>query len=46
MTAPHPRRLGLIGDIRAEDVLLERAAEALLQHGVEQIPAVGDVVDG
>jgi predicted phosphodiesterase len=43
---PSPRKLGLIGDIHAEDLLLERAIEALLGHGVEQILAVGDVVDG
>lgn len=43
---PLPRKLGLIGDIHAEDVLLERAIEGLLRHGVEQILAVGDVVDG
>lgn len=40
------RRLGVLGDIHAEDALLARALDALSREGVEVIASVGDVVDG
>jgi predicted phosphodiesterase len=39
-------RVGLIGDIHAEDVLLERALEFLRERGVEVVASTGDVADG
>jgi predicted phosphodiesterase len=40
------RRIGLIGDIHAEDERLERALDLLASRGVQLIAATGDVVDG
>jgi predicted phosphodiesterase len=40
------RHIGLVGDIHAEDVLLERALDFLRDRGVELVVATGDVVDG
>lgn len=40
------RCIGLIGDIHAEDGLLELALDHALAQGVDQILATGDVVDG
>lgn len=40
------RRVGLIGDIHAEDAKLEAALRHLEAEGVEAILSVGDVVDG
>jgi predicted phosphodiesterase len=40
------RRIGLIGDIHAEDALLELALGVLVSRGVELIAATGDVADG
>jgi len=39
-------RLGLIGDIHAEDVLLERALACLEARKVEAIATTGDIADG
>jgi predicted phosphodiesterase len=39
-------RVGLIGDIHAEDALLERALEFLAERSVEMVASTGDVVDG
>jgi predicted phosphodiesterase len=39
-------RVGLIGDIHAEDVLLERALDFLGERGVEMVASTGDVADG
>jgi predicted phosphodiesterase len=39
-------RIGLLGDIHAEDVLLERALDFLAARQVELIVATGDVADG
>jgi predicted phosphodiesterase len=39
-------KLGLIGDIHAEDVRLERALEVLRARGVPLVMATGDVADG
>lgn len=39
-------RIGLIGDIHAEDVLFERALDFLAGRRVELIAATGDVPDG
>jgi predicted phosphodiesterase len=46
--SPPPRygRIGLIGDIHAEDALLEQALDFLGARGVELIVATGDVADG
>ena len=38
--------LGVIGDVHAEDVLLENAIKFLKSQNVEKIFCVGDVVDG
>lgn len=43
---PRLKRIGLIGDIHAEDQLLEQAISRLQELGAEQILAVGDLVDG
>jgi predicted phosphodiesterase len=40
------RRIGVIGDIHAEDALLEQALTSLQARGVELIAATGDVTDG
>jgi len=40
------RRLGLIGDIHAEDVLLERALNFLEARKLEIIATTGDLADG
>lgn len=40
------RRVGVLGDIHAEDKALEAALEALKEARVEAILAVGDIVDG
>src|SRR4051812_6994444 len=39
-------RIGVIGDIHAEDQRLERALDMLAGRGVELLVATGDVVDG
>ena len=40
------RRLGVIGDVHAEDARLEASLEALESAGVDLIVCTGDVVDG
>jgi putative phosphoesterase len=40
------RRIGFIGDIHAEDELLERALDVLEARGGELVAATGDVADG
>lgn len=40
------RRLGLIGDIHAEDALLEVALDTLQARGLDGIFSTGDIVDG
>ena len=40
------RRIGFIGDIHAEDELLERALQILQGRGVELLAATGDIADG
>ena len=40
------RRIGLIGDIHAEDQLLERALELLAGRALDAILATGDIADG
>lgn len=40
------RRIGLIGDIHAEDQLLEVALEVLKSRTVELVVATGDIADG
>jgi predicted phosphodiesterase len=42
----HAGRLGLIGDVHAEDALLQRAIEELGARGAERLLCVGDLVDG
>jgi predicted phosphodiesterase len=39
-------RIGLIGDIHAEDELLERALDVLRSRAVELVAATGDIADG
>jgi len=39
-------RLGLLGDIHAEDVALASVLTAFIEHGVDQVLSVGDIVDG
>ena len=39
-------RLGVIGDVHAEDIRLELALNHLQANGVDQIICTGDVVDG
>jgi predicted phosphodiesterase len=39
-------RLGLIGDVHAEDALLERAFALFAARGAEALLCVGDIVDG
>ena len=39
-------RVGLIGDVHAEDVLLERALDELTKLGARTILCTGDIVDG
>ena len=39
-------RLGVIGDVHAEDIRLELALNHLQANGVDQIICPGDVVDG
>ncbi|WP_084555209.1 metallophosphoesterase family protein [[Phormidium ambiguum] IAM M-71] len=38
--------IGVIGDIHAEDKLLEKAVNFLKSKNVEKIVCVGDIVDG
>jgi predicted phosphodiesterase len=40
------RRIGFIGDIHCEDVLLEAALDLLAARGVEVVAAAGDLADG
>lgn len=40
------RRVGVIGDVHTEDVLLERAVAHLKQSHVDSLWCVGDIVDG
>jgi putative phosphoesterase len=40
------RRIGLIGDIHAEDEFLERALDVLGRRGVDFVAATGDIADG
>ncbi|MCU0656913.1 MAG: metallophosphoesterase family protein [Polyangiaceae bacterium] len=40
------RRIGILGDIHAEDALLEEGIELLLHRGVDALLCVGDIVDG
>jgi putative phosphoesterase len=40
------RRIGLLGDIHCEDLLLETALKFLQAEGVDVVCAVGDIVDG
>jgi predicted phosphodiesterase len=40
------RRIGLIGDIHAEDEMLERALDVLASRGVELVATTGDIADG
>jgi len=40
------RRLGVIGDIHAQDVLLAATIDAFSRLGVDHIAAVGDIADG
>lgn len=40
------RRLGVIGDVHAEDTRLQASLEALTSAGVDLIVCTGDVVDG
>jgi predicted phosphodiesterase len=42
----HLERIGVIGDIHAEDVYLGRAIATLDSHGVDAIVATGDIPDG
>lgn len=46
MTVKLPRRLGLLGDIHAEDRHLAAALGVFRAEGVDAILAVGDIVDG
>jgi len=39
-------RLGLIGDVHAEDDLLERALDRLFRERVDRVLCTGDIVDG
>src|SRR5688572_9745530 len=39
-------RIGLLGDVHAEDDLLEEAVSQLAQLGIEQLLCTGDLVDG
>jgi predicted phosphodiesterase len=41
-----PSRIGLLGDIHAEDEALELALRVFVDAGVDLVMAVGDVVDG
>jgi predicted phosphodiesterase len=42
----HIARIGVIGDIHAEHVLLQRALGVLKGRGVEMVLATGDIADG
>ncbi|MFZ4735348.1 MAG: hypothetical protein ACOYM9_05365, partial [Bradymonadia bacterium] len=46
MTATPPQRLGLLGDIHAEDHRPTTALAVFREEGVGAILAVGDIVDG
>jgi predicted phosphodiesterase len=46
MASKRYRRIGFIGDIHAEDAMLERALDFLDGRGVELVLATGDVADG
>lgn len=46
MTNVLENRVGLLGDVHAEDALLEEALRRFEQAGVARILCVGDVVDG
>jgi predicted phosphodiesterase len=39
-------RLGLLGDLHAEDAALALALQVFADEGVEQVLSVGDIVDG
>lgn len=39
-------RVGVLGDVHAEDVRLERALRVLLEQSVDAVLCVGDLVDG
>lgn len=41
-----PRRLGIIGDVHAEDAALELAIEHLQNEGVDTLLCTGDIADG
>ncbi len=41
-----PSRIGLIGDIHAEDEALDLALRVFADAGVDVVMAVGDIVDG
>jgi len=41
-----PARLGLVGDVHAEDTLLRLALERLAADGAEAVLCTGDIVDG
>ncbi|MDE1153550.1 MAG: metallophosphoesterase family protein [Micavibrio sp.] len=41
-----PSRIGLIGDVHAEHILLQRAVDKLKSRGITQFLCTGDVVDG
>ena len=41
-----PRRLGIIGDVHAEDAALALAIEHLLSEGVDALLCTGDIADG
>jgi predicted phosphodiesterase len=43
---PRYARIGVIGDIHAEDARLEQALDALAARGVELCATTGDVIDG
>ena len=40
------RRVGVIGDVHAEDALLEQALEGFAQRGVDAVLCTGDIADG
>jgi len=47
MISPHPeRQIAVIGDVHAEDALLQLALETLRDLGVHHVLCVGDIVDG
>ncbi|MEM1435183.1 MAG: metallophosphoesterase family protein [Pseudomonadota bacterium] len=44
--ADAPRRLGIIGDVHAEDAALAQAIEHLVTAGVDALLCTGDIADG